>query len=155
PTGSAPAFYDRARSRVQVIAGLPASPTLTGEFDLSTFSGGLTSLAVSDGADTVLAGFDIDQDGVVAFGSNGTVKVLPLRRATSASFLKESRDLLIADGPASEIYLVKNPAGIADATLLAAESQGISNPAAVAASKDGRWAFAASSGAPNIAMIRL
>src|SRR5436190_14681933 len=33
PTGSAAAFYDRVRSRIQVIAGLPAVPTLAGELD--------------------------------------------------------------------------------------------------------------------------
>jgi DNA-binding beta-propeller fold protein YncE len=156
PTGSVAALYDRTRSRVQVIAGLPDSPTLAREFDLSTLPGVLTCLAVADGADYLLAGFGGgEQEGVAALGPDGTVRVLPLRRATSASFLSGSGDVLISDGPASEVYLVKDPTGLADTTLLAAESQGISNPLAVAASKDGQRAFIASSGSRNIAVIEL
>jgi hypothetical protein len=157
PTGSAAAFYDRARNRVQVVAGLPAAPALAQEFDLSAIPGVLESLAVSDGADAVLAGFSgVEQGAAVAFGSDGSVTVLSaLRRATAARFLARSRSVVIADGLSSELYLVRDITGVAEATLLANAAQGLREPVAVAVSKDGKRAFVANSGSRDVAAIDL
>jgi hypothetical protein len=156
PTGSAAAFYERARNRIQVITGLPQAATSAREFDLSAFPGELIWLAVNDSADSVIASLSgIEQNAAVVFG-DGTARVLTLpQHVTAATFLKGSHDLLIADGPANQIYLLKDRSGDSDATLLAGEAQGIASPVAVAISRDGKRAFVANSGNPGIASIDL
>ena len=157
PSGSAAAFYDRGSNRVQVIAGLPAQPALAREFDLSAFPGTLAALAVNDSADLVVAGFSgVEQDAAVALGVDGTVRTLPGPQNVSAiGFFRGSRDFLIADGPASKVYLVKDTAGTSETTLLADETSGISGPVAVAASMDGKRVFVANSGSPGVASVDL
>jgi len=153
PTGSAAAFYDRGSNRVQVIAGLPAQAVLAREFDLSAFPGALGALAVNDSADLVVAGFTgVEQDAVVVLGMDGTVRTLPgSQNVTAVGFFRGSRDSLIADGPANKVYLVKDTAGASETTLLADDTQGISGPVAVAASRDGKRVFVANSGSPGVA----
>lgn len=157
PTGSSAAVHDRDRNRIEVIAGLPSAPTLAREFDLSIFPGVLASLAVSDDASVVIAGFSgVEENSVVALRSEGSVRTLMSpRRASAAAFLPGSRDVLIADGPNSEIYLVRDAAGSAEPTLLAGEGQEISEPIAIAVSGDGKRAFVASSRAGRVATVEL
>ena len=157
PTGSSAAFLDRDRNRIQVITGIPSAPTLAWEFDLSTFSGALASLAVSDDASVVIAGFsEVEENAVAALGLGGPVRFLAgPRRATAAAFLPGARDVIIADGPGSEIYLVRDAVVSGETTLLASEGKEISEPIAVAVSRDGKRAFAASGSGRQVALIDL
>jgi DNA-binding beta-propeller fold protein YncE len=157
PTGSTAAVHDRDRNRIGVITGLPASATLAGEFDLSTFPGALASLAVSDDASVVIASFsDVEESSVVALRLQGPVQILTTpRRATAAAFLPGSRDVLIADGPASEIYMVRDAGASAESTLLAGDAEGITEPTAVGVSRDGKRAFMASSRDGRVATVDL
>src|SRR5262249_33639888 len=146
PAGSAAAVYDQQRNRIQVIAELPARPVLAREFDLSAFSGTLTSLSVNDNASALLVGLSgVDRDGVMALGIDGSLRKFPeIQSASGSFFLKGTRDVLIADGPANRIYLVKDVTGQPEARLLADEGAGIAEPVAVAASYDNKQAFVVS-----------
>lgn len=156
PTGSSAAFQDRDRNRIQVIAGIPSAPSLAREFDLSPFPGALVSLAVSDDASVVIAGFsDVEENAVAALGLEGLVRFLTPRRATAAAFLPGVRDVVIADGPANEIYLIRDALGSGESKLLAAQDQGISEPTAVVISRDGKRAVVASGSALSVALIDL
>jgi len=130
---------------------------LAGEFDLSTFPGALASLAVSDDASVMIASFsDVEESSVVALRLQGPVQILTTpRRATAAAFLPGSRDVLIADGPASEIYMVRDAGASAESTRLAGDAEGITEPTAVAVSRDGKRAFMASSRDGRVATVDL
>jgi len=157
PTGSAAAVHDPDRNRIQVISGIPSAPVLAREFDLATFAGALATLAVSDDANMMIAGFsEVEENAVVALGSEGAVRFLTAPgRATAATFLPGSRDAIIADGPASRIYLVRDALGSGEMTLLASPEQEILGPIAVAVSRDGKRAFAASGRGGRLALIDL
>jgi hypothetical protein len=157
PAGTAAAFYDREKNRIQVIAGLPSKGRIAREFELSAFPGALASLTVDDSAEAVVVGFSgVANDAIVALGVDGSVRTLTGARSASAScFLSGTRDVLIADGPASRVYLLKDVTGTAEPLLLAEDTTTFVDPAAVAASKDNKQAFVVSSGMPGVARIDL
>jgi hypothetical protein len=151
PSGSAAALFDRTQNRIRVIAGLPGAPALTREFDLSDFHGTLTSVAVADAADAVLAGFS---DRVVALAPDGNVRILATpQHATAAGFLRNGRDVVIADLAANAVYLIRNVTGSSEPVLLADNQDGISAPVAVGVSNDNQRAIVAIS--RGVATIKL
>jgi hypothetical protein len=150
PSGSAAAFYDSARNRIRVITGLPASGALARDVDLSAFPGELISLAISDAADAVLAGFS---DTVVALASDGTVRLFATpQHVTAATFLSKSRDVVIADTAANAVYLVRDVTGSSEPIHLAADYRFL-QPVAMGVSNDNQRAIVAISG--GVATISL
>jgi len=157
PTGSAAAFYDREKNRVQVIAGLPSKGRIAREFELSGFRGELASLVVDDNAEAVVVGFSgVENDAIVALGVDGSVRTLAgAQYASAICFLNGTRDVLIADGAASRIYLVRDVTGTAELVLVAEDVKTFVEPVAISVSKDNKQAFVAGSGMPGVAGIDL
>ena len=151
PSGSAAALYDNKRSCIRVISGLPGGPFLARDVDLSAFSGTPTTLAISDAADAILAGFSNE---VVGLGSDGTIRnFTTFQHATAAAFMINSPNILIADGGANSVYLVTDILGSTDPVLLASDQDGILAPVAIGVSNDNKKIVVALAG--GVATISL
>jgi hypothetical protein len=135
PSGSAAAFYDRGESLIRVVTGLPREANPVREI----FAPGVTALAVSDDGAAVAASLE---EGVAVFEPESTRILTAPARAAAIAFLPGTRDFLAGD---KEIYLVK-----ADETLLLAAEAA---PIALAASRDGKRAFAVNEGASDLLAI--
>jgi hypothetical protein len=142
PGGAYAAVYQE--EAVQVIGGFPGSPAVVYE---AAAAGPVTALAVSD-TGTVLFG----AEGVVFMATaDGVQFLMPAGRPSAARFLGERDDALVADAAANTVYRVT----ASSLELLAAESDGISEPVAVGVSRDNRRAFVANSHANSIVVIEL
>lgn len=142
PAGTYAAVY--AEDSVQVIGGLPDNPATLYE---SSIGPGVLALAVSD-------------TGAVLFGVEGAVYmaepesirfVMPAGQPAAAVFLSNSEEALVVDRAGNTLHR----AGTSPAELIAAESDGISEPAAVAISRDNRRAFVAGPGSNSVTVITL
>jgi sugar lactone lactonase YvrE len=71
------------------------------------------------------------------------------------SFLNDSQDLLVADIGRNEVVRVRNIQQGAEWNVLASSQDGLNQPAAVAASRDNRTAFAVDSADRRIAWMPL
>jgi hypothetical protein len=131
-TGTIAALYFSASNRVQIFEGLPDSPKLSRDADVSELSGPLASLAVSADGASLLAAVD-----AVAYliPAAGTARRLgSFRNISALRFVEDSSDVLIADPEANSVYLVQSTTG--ETTLLASERDGLAEPADLAV--DGR-----------------
>lgn len=153
PMGRAAALYSRAGNAVQIVTGLPAAPSVTRTVDLSTLPGALAAAAVNDEG-ALLAAFSerglallflVKPDESVQF-------VTPLGEPAALSFLPNGRDALVADGRENTVYLIRDLAGAAAATLVAGEADAISRPVAVETSLEGDRAFVAGSSGTILAV---
>lgn len=133
PSGGVAAFYDRAAARIRVIDGLPGSPAVRGEIDVSGREG-LRLLAVADEGKAVLASFT---DAAVVFDTSGAARG-SLDGVNAAAFLPASADLVVAAG--ESMYLARESG---EMVQLAFPGDALAAPAAVGVSSDGRRAFAA------------
>lgn len=124
PAGSAAALWFSSAGRLQVISGLPESPSVR-EVNVSFLNAAPSTLAVSDDGAWVAGAW---ARGAYAFGSNGEVSRLPLReRAIALAFFRGRPDLAVATrlhvfsmdvgggGATTTVYLggTLDPAGLA------------------------------------------
>jgi hypothetical protein len=148
PTGSAAAVYSQAHNRIQVFRGLPGSPELR-EVDLSSLTGSVTALAVSDDGSTLWIGvFDAGSGGAVyrAGADNAITPVLPGVNACSIRFVPNSNDALMADAGNDRILLAKAAADGTRVTTLAGPDEGVDSPAAIALLSNRRTAVVINAG---------
>ncbi|HZS51772.1 MAG TPA: hypothetical protein VFA54_12975 [Bryobacterales bacterium] len=141
PLGRFAGLYDSQLRSVQVIGGLPDAPAIAGTADLSGPPSVLTAMAISDQDGLVLAAASENRRGSVFAVSPGNPPrfVAQVGRASALSFLEGSQDALIADYDRSELLLVRDVQGAAQALTLAGPADGIANPIAIAsAGRDGR-----------------
>ncbi len=135
PRGSAALLWFSATNRMQIVSGLPASPSLR-EIDANFLLASPDALAIADDG-TLAAG--AWRDGLYLFGPNGEVSRTPLHeRAYVLAFYAGSHDLAagtrlhlftVSNGAASAVYEgALKPAGLAMAAnnqrILLAESSG-------------------------------
>jgi hypothetical protein len=148
PSGTAAAVYDAAGNSIQVLTGLPDTPSVARNVDLSGLSGDLTLLAISDDAGALLAGFSGGDSGAGVFvNSDSAVSLVPAPwRASAAAFLTRSRDAIVASQEDNSVFLVRNVTGAAQVIPVAGERDGITRPSAVAVSQDNSRAFIVNSG---------
>jgi hypothetical protein len=142
PTGSAAAVYSQTQNRIQVFRGLPGSPELR-EVDLSSLSGGVTALAVSDDGSTLLIGvFGAESGGGVyrAGADNAMLYELPGVNARSIRFIPNSTDALIADGGGNRILLAKAATDGTQVATLAGADEGVDSPAGIGLLSDRKTA---------------
>lgn len=156
PTGAAAALFYAADNCAEVLTGLPDAPAVLRRACFSGFAGSLSALAVSDDGAAVLAGLgSADAEAVLAAETGGNARQLLSAHVAAAAFFARGGDAVIADAAGNAIYLLRDVAGAAAVSLLAGAAEGISGPAAVAASEDRRFAVVSNAGAGNVAVIGL
>ncbi len=145
--GTIAALYFSASSRVQIFEGLPDSPKLLRDADVSELSGSLASLAVSADGSSLLAAVDAVAYLIPAAGS--ARRLGSFRNISALRCVEDSADVLIADAEANSIYLVQSATG--EMTLLASERDGIAGPADLAV--DGRRILVANKASGAITIL--
>ena len=156
PSGQAAVLFGPSNS-IRWLTGLPDSPTLSDEVDLSAMGEALQASAISD-------------DGLVvaAFGSTGTPSQLyairagsgpqligTAHRTTAIGFLPGSTAVLVADAAARQILIFRLSDSGASRNVVATEADGIIDPVALGASGSGRWAIAANASDQKVIRIDL
>jgi len=158
PSGTSAVLYSRRARAVQVLAGLPDAPSITdSKIDLSNPRESITAMAVSDDAAVMLVAVTGGEVGsLFAFVSQaGERLIYPLNHISSISFLEGSRDALVAAYEDNQVLLIRDVTAAATVEVVADESSGVSRPVAVAASRDGRRAFAANAGSGTVLTVPL
>jgi DNA-binding beta-propeller fold protein YncE len=152
PDGSSAALLYASRSRVNVITGLPDFPTLGAELDLSGLPEAPSSIAISDGGQSVAA---VAGDNVVAFRSDGRSNTVAIAKRAVVAFLHGSSDLVFTDSDSSSVFLIRDINGTAGLTFVARDPDGVSSPSAVQISRDNRTLIVANSGSGVVARFSL
>jgi hypothetical protein len=156
PSGNAAALYYAEPARVQVMAGLPESPSVSWSLDLSGLSGDPAALAVSDGGGAVLVA-SAGEPASVWLASQGVGQRFLYTAAGSPSlaFLVGSLDAAIADGAAGAVVLVRDPAGEPQVTPIGGQAEGVSHPLAIAAAQDNSRIFVANAQPAGVVSLSL
>ena len=139
-TGAVAALYFASAGRVQVLQGLPDSPKVAREVDVSGFQAPLGPIAVSSENSTILlAAQDVDSQALYLIPAAGEARRLGAFGSVSAAqFDRSGTDVLVADGKADAVYRIRDAAGSGETVLLASEKDGLVHPVDLAASPDGR-----------------
>lgn len=156
-TGASAVFLHENSRTLHLVTGLPQAPLLAKELDISSLPPSLTSIAVSDDGEVVLLGtLEGDRGAVFSTNKRGQFRVVSyLEKASAITFIGNSRDALIADSQADQIFLVHDVTGAATAIPLAGEAEGISSPVAIGVSDDNQRAFIANSKTGTVTVLDL
>jgi hypothetical protein len=157
PTGSAAALYFRSRHSILIISGRPVLPKVGPEIPLWSFSGAPSSLAVSDDGQLVLASAARQNGGGVFVLQPGTEPrlVVSAGEIHAMTFLRNSRDAVVADSAANELRLLNDVTGGAASQVLAGETDGILQPVTVEPSEDNQRVFVLNSGSSTVSTVDL
>jgi hypothetical protein len=145
------------RHRILTLSGLPHSPTIAAELDISGLPGPVHAMAVSDDRRVILVAVsEGETNSLYALTAPGQVRWISLLgEASDISFFRNTLDALIADRRANEVLLVRDVMGAAGTLSVAGEREGISQPVAVAPSDDNSRVFIANSGSRTISTLEL
>jgi hypothetical protein len=134
PSGSAAVLYAARTRSAQVIVGLPASPRLDRTVDLSVAALPLTSIAISDDAQAILAGFSDGLHGSIwSFTAQPAQQIAPAGLPIAIRFFPGSSDAVAADRGWQQI--LRLPHGAAP-QVLAGGATGIADPSDLEISSD-------------------
>jgi len=148
PSGSVAAIYSADLHQAQVVTGLPSSAATDRIVDLSSScSSGLslTSLAISDDAQTLLAGVSDGTAGAVwAFLNGQDPAVVAAAGAPSAvRFFSGSQSAAVADRAWQQVSILSSLTGGGSLQVVAGPGQGLSAPADVEISADQQFLWVA------------
>src|SRR5262249_43379858 len=128
----------------QVFTGLPDSPRILREIPFGTAGGVLTSAAISDDGQAILAALANDP---VLVPADGIPRPFLLAGPVSAmAFRARTHDAIVAGLSNNQVSLILHAAEAPEVQLLAGPEDGILDPLAVEFSLDGRRALVANSG---------
>ncbi len=153
PLGTMAALYYGGAAVVDVVAGLPATPSRIASLDVSALPGLVTALAVSE-TGLVLAASTSGPDAAVVFAFRNhrpATPVLSAQRISALAFAGATSDALAADVKANLIYRVHGSGG----GVIAGSGEGIASPAALAASADGLRAVVSDGGGGKVVVLDL
>jgi hypothetical protein len=155
PSGDAAVLYYDEPNRVQVLVGLPDSPSVSWTLNVSDLPGWPAALAVSDGGGAVLIS-PAGDSASVWLAVPAVSRRLPYTGvgAPSLAFLVGSLDVVIADGDAG-VVVVRDAAGQPQVTRIGGQAEGVSHPLAVAASQDNSRVFVANAQPGGVVSLSL
>lgn len=129
-SGSAAALYSASLQSVQVITGLPDSPQVSQQFNVSSLPASLTALAVSDDGTALLAGVSDGQTGGIYLisASNGIRSIASAGLPAAIRFLSQSDKAVVADSHANQVLLLSAISGAVTSNVLARSADGAKGP---------------------------
>jgi len=155
PTGSGAALYDKSARVLQLVSGLPASPQIVYELDISGLDGDMQDLAVSDNAGVALVVVGNESRTLWTIQGNGSLSSVNAIRPSRLAFIANRTDALIADDATQEVFLLQNldqaPVRMPGIVMRDVDRQF----SAISASRDGRSLYVAQDGSENISIIDL
>jgi DNA-binding beta-propeller fold protein YncE len=157
PAGSALAIYHIADGLIQVVTGVPDSPTVQQELRRANPGDVFRSVAISDdGAAVLAAGSETGSLSLTIFGRDGVARQLPTSGSISAmAFRSQTHDALIADPQTHQVSLLRNATEAAEFQVVGGIKDGVFAPVAVEFASDGLTAFVANSETGNVAILDL
>jgi len=143
--GTAAITYGTDCNCIQIVSGLLDSPHVIRNLDASPFSGAILALAVSDDQSIAAVSVAASDDGtspprILLFDLIGDSTPPPvITSASSLLFTPNGKDLVITDAQAGSVFVGLSSGGVVDAGGTAASPGGeaISNPGAIAFTKEG------------------
>lgn len=147
PTGAAALFYQDGTAQVKIVTGLPDDPSIR-QLDISGLEGGAAALAISDDGQALLAG--VPGSMFLAVGSN-IRRIQELDNASAAVFIARTHDALLLDKRGNRLMQWRDATG--EVVAVAGELEGLSQPVAVAAARDGSRFFVANAGTRTVSVI--
>lgn len=153
-SGRSAILHAISERRLQVIAGLPDQPRMERDLDLSAFPGTFITAAVTDDARIVLAAFSSGETARLEEIRTGTASrtLLELPSISAVRYLPGSSVVLIADALSSRIVSLGEDSS--EPVVLAGAGEGVSGPADIETSSDGRLVFVANSTAGLVVIDR-
>jgi len=157
PSGVSGALLYGSRHSILTLNGLPHSPAITTELDISDLPGPLLAIAVNDDGRVILTAVrEGDTTSLYVLTAPGQARWISMvGEVSDMTFFRNTRDALIADKRTNEVFLVRDVTGAAGRLLLAGEREGISQPVGVAPSDDSRRVFIANAGSRTISTLEL
>jgi DNA-binding beta-propeller fold protein YncE len=144
---SAAALVSSEARQLQLVRGLPASPSAGAPLDLSSIPGTITALAVDRAASNVLIAATSDGQGALHLAAADPQMrprlIANFGAPTALALLHGDQDAIVADAAVNQLTLLRNFAGTPEAFLLAGERDGVSGPAGLQLSPDGRKLYIA------------
>lgn len=106
PTGKTAAFYSVAKSQIQVVTGLPGTPSVHSPVS-AAWLGQLTSLLVTDDGNVLLG---ISSNGQISLSTGaGALRAMSWTYSPrAASFVSNSHSLLFSDTRQKQLVLIEN-----------------------------------------------
>jgi len=163
--------YSARDRRLQMIRGLPDNAAANPAADLSRMAGTVTALAVdAAGSTAVIATVEAAPAPRGRHSGRGALYWLRMSdpdsppeprlvsyflAPSSLALLNQDRDVMVADAAASELALVRGFAGQGEVLRWAGERDGVSGPAALNVSADGRRLFVANAGDRSLVVFDL
>jgi hypothetical protein len=130
-----------------VLTGLPNTPSIGRQVDLSGLPQQPSSVALSDDGTAVLAGIASSSGSqVFLLTAQATPRnLLTIGHLGGLAFVVNKTDALVADSASNQVQLIHDVAGAATASVIADAGAGVSSPVGVATSEDGQRIFVADS----------
>jgi DNA-binding beta-propeller fold protein YncE len=156
PAGSHAAVYNGASAQLQVLKGLPSAPAVDRTIDLSSLSGSLTALAVSEDGAAVLAAISESGGGAVyrITGQGIAAPVVAAAHVTAMAFSGHG-NAAAADAANNLVWLITDVAGAAGATPLAGAGDGVDAPVGIAFSADSGAVYVANASSNAVLVLNL
>jgi DNA-binding beta-propeller fold protein YncE len=150
--GSTAALVASSTKQLQIVHGLPEMPSVGPPIDLSSFPGTISAIAVDQAGSNVLIAVSDDHGALYLANDEERAPrlVANFGSPTALTLLNGDRDVIVADAAVNEITLVRNFATAPDIYRLAGELDGISRPAGLQISLDGRKLYVANSASRSL-----
>lgn len=151
PSGDSLALFYRGSRQLIAVTGIPQAPKLASSWDLTSYGGELTALAIKDGGDELLGGITQASGGVLVLFPNGGLAsvLLPMNRPAAAQYLWGSRDAIVADQAAGTVSLLKRASGSFQQLPVTHPEDGLAGPDLIAVDRAGRTLLVGQSGGPS------
>ena len=142
---SAAALVASDARQLQVVRGLPASPVAGPAIDLSSIAGTISAIAIDQAGTSALIAVAADH-GALYLATDQELRpgaIANLGSPAALALLNGDQDVIVADASVNELSLIRNFGGTPEVFHLAGERDGISGPAGLRVSQDGRKLYIA------------
>lgn len=156
PDGSAAALYYKEPARLEVLTGLPEAPFTAWTWDLSSLPGELGAVALGPAGKLALVAINTQPTPVwLVSPEEGQRWIHLCEGAPSLAFLDDGGSALIADGGTGEVWMARDLAQQPALERIAGPDEGVSQPVAAAASRDGRRIYVAAGDPAGVIVLSL
>jgi len=153
---TAAAIYDHEKKFLQSIRPLTEAPEIVFEFDASDIPGQLQNIAIADDGTVALLNLaDGDQSALWVVNSTGFRALVAANHPSSATFLADRHDVIIADDADQSVVLVIGADQLATRVPVVSSGDGFEAISGVDASDDGRRIFITSKNSENVTVVDL
>ncbi|HLJ47002.1 MAG TPA: hypothetical protein VKU01_13385 [Bryobacteraceae bacterium] len=155
PTGSSALLESSDGATWMVATGLPGSPTITWQTDISSLAQAPVVAAISDNGKAVLAGAPTGNGASIYLftSGNGPVDLMDVGQLGGVAFVTHKTDALVGDSSANQVQLIQDVTGAATSGIIADATAGVASPVDLATSEDGNRIFIANSQPAGVLLL--